>query len=227
VAVLHFDTLIRFSDPFGGDRKYDRIQKRFVPSSSSMKAGSNESVTTEKARMSIMATYQFQPTQYFTAIGWYPPVLRIAPGDTVITTTVDAGGGDQHGKPITPGGNPQTGPFLVEGAEPGDMLAVHLDRLSPSRSTGFTRTLLSPQVLDPPSASAHLHETGADWDLDLTRGIATLRPSAAITRPLVVPLAPMLGCFGVAPTWGSVLSWGWPCGPRGRGASWDGDRNLL
>lgn len=78
-----------------------------------------------------MVTYQFQPTHYFTAIGWYPPVLRIAPGDTVITTTVDAGGGDQHGNPITPGGNPQTGPFFVEGAEPGDMMAVHLDRLSP------------------------------------------------------------------------------------------------
>jgi hypothetical protein len=156
--------------------------------------------------MSIMATHQFQPTHYFTAIGQYPPVLRIAPGDTVITTTVDAAGGDQHGTRITAGGNPQTGPFFVEGAEPGDMLAVHLDRLSPSRSTGLTRTVLSRQVFDPPGARAQLQEIIADWDLDLTQGIGTIRPSAAITSPLTVPLAPMLGCFGVAPTWGQIVS---------------------
>lgn len=153
-----------------------------------------------------MASHQFQPTHYFTAIGWYPPVLRIAPGDTVITTTVDAAGADQHGTPITAGGNPQTGPFFVEGAEPGDMLAVHLDRLSPSRSTGLTRTVLSRQVFDPPDARAHLQEIIADWDLDLTRGTGTLHPSAQITSLLTVPLAPMLGCFGVAPTWGQIAS---------------------
>src|SRR5439155_25972495 len=61
-----------------------------------------------------MAVHHFTPTRYYTAIGTYEPVLRIADGDTVITTTVDAGGGDAANNPVTPGGNPQTGPFYVE-----------------------------------------------------------------------------------------------------------------
>src|SRR5688572_33023547 len=78
-----------------------------------------------------MALHHFQPTHYHRTLGPHEPVLRIASGDTVITTTVDAGGGDAAGERVTPGGNPQTGPFFVEGAEPGDTLAVRFDRLWP------------------------------------------------------------------------------------------------
>ena len=84
-----------------------------------------------------MATHHFQPTHYHRAIGSHEPVLRIAPGDTVITTTVDAGGGDAGGNRVTPGGNPQTGPFYVDGAKPGDTLEVTFDRLWPNREEGF------------------------------------------------------------------------------------------
>src|SRR5688500_11039617 len=96
-----------------------------------------------------MATHQFRPERYWTAMGTYDPVLRIADGDTVVTTTVDAGGGDASGKNVTPGGNPQTGPFHVEGAEPGDMLAVHFDKIWPNRPNGFTSSLIAPHVVDP------------------------------------------------------------------------------
>ena len=41
-----------------------------------------------------MAIHHFQPTHYHTAIGPHEPVLRIADGDTVVTTTVDAVGKD-------------------------------------------------------------------------------------------------------------------------------------
>jgi len=54
------------------------------------------------------------------------PVLRIWPGDTVRTRTVDAGGVDEKAKSRSLGGNPQTGPFYVEGAMPGDVLVVHM-----------------------------------------------------------------------------------------------------
>ena len=65
-----------------------------------------------------MAMHHFTPEHYYTALGTYAPVLRIADGDTVITTTVDAGGADATNTQVTPGGNPQTGPFYVEGADP-------------------------------------------------------------------------------------------------------------
>src|SRR6267142_6132685 len=47
------------------------------------------------------------------------PVLKIAPGDSVHTTTVDAGGKDEKGVTRVLGGNPETGPFYVETAAPG------------------------------------------------------------------------------------------------------------
>ena len=61
------------------------------------------------------------------------PVLTISPGDTVHTTTVDAGGTDEKGVTRVLGGNPQTGPFYVETAMPGDVLAIHIDRLRLNR----------------------------------------------------------------------------------------------
>ena len=73
-----------------------------------------------------MATHHFEPTVYHIAIGAHEPVLHIDSGDTVVTTTVDAGGVDAAGEAVTEGGNPQTGPFYINGAEPGDTLAVTL-----------------------------------------------------------------------------------------------------
>src|SRR4029079_3188828 len=63
-----------------------------------------------KTGEAAMTTHQFTPTHYHTAIGSHQPVLRIAPGDTVITTTVDAGGHDARNEQVAPFGNPQTGP---------------------------------------------------------------------------------------------------------------------
>ena len=84
-----------------------------------------------------MATHHFTPDHYYTALGTYEPVLRLADGDTVITTTVDSGGADHSGLQVTTPWNPQTGPFSIEGAEPGDTLVVHLDRLWPNRRQGY------------------------------------------------------------------------------------------
>ncbi|HEX5505184.1 MAG TPA: acetamidase/formamidase family protein [Thermomicrobiales bacterium] len=155
-----------------------------------------------------MATHQFRPTHYHNAIGAHEPVLRVAPGDTVVTTTVDAGGGDASGARVTTPGNPQTGPFYVEGAEPGDTLVVHLDRLDPNRDTGFTATTLAANVVDPEFAR-ELPEGGSmQWRVDRARGLATpLAPEPGLGG-LAVPLAPMLGCFGVAPPRGQAISTG-------------------
>jgi acetamidase/formamidase len=154
-----------------------------------------------------MATHHFRPERYYTAMGSYEPVLRIADGDTVITTTVDAGGCDMRGEQVTEGGNPQTGPFYVKGAEPGDTLAVHFDRLWPNRPRGYTSTRLAANVVDPWYVMEFPRETDrGEWELDLERGTATLvKPETRLGR-LTLPLRPMLGCFGVAPPRGQAIS---------------------
>jgi acetamidase/formamidase len=85
-----------------------------------------------------VATHDFDPTVFHVSLGSHDPVLRIASGDTVRTWCVDSGGSDRSGEQITPGGNPQTGPFFVEGAGPGDTLAVRLDRIEPNRAIALT-----------------------------------------------------------------------------------------
>jgi amidase len=155
----------------------------------------------------MMAIHRFIPEVYHNTIGSHEPALRIADGDTVITTTVDARGYDERGQEVAPRSNPQTGPFYVEGAEVGDTLAVHFDRLWPNRSTGWSATILAPNVVDPAFVrSLPQDRPMAEWELDLERGTATLvRPETRLGR-LTLPIAPMLGCFGVAPAQVEAIS---------------------
>ena len=155
-----------------------------------------------------MTTHHFAPTHYHTAIGSHEPVLHIADGDTVITTTVDAGGHDDQNRQVTPGGNPQTGPFYVDGAEPDDALAVHLDHLYPNRDVGYSGTVLAPNVVDPWSVRDHPEGPMAEWHIHRASGTATLMSPATKLGNLTLPLAPMLGCFGVAPPRGQAISTG-------------------
>ena len=156
-----------------------------------------------------MAIHRFQPNVYYTAIGPHEPILRIADGDTVITTTVDNAGRDASDQQVTPGGNPQTGPFYVEGAEPGDTLAVCFDRLWPNRKIGRSSTVIAANVVDPHYVAEMPKErVSAEWELDLERGTAKLiKPETKIGN-LTLPLNPMLGCFGVAPPRGQTISSG-------------------
>lgn len=154
-----------------------------------------------------MAIHRFSPTVYYNAIGTYAPVLRIADGDTVQTTTADARGQDQTGEVVAGRGNPQTGPFYVEDAEPGDTLAVRFDLLRPNRRFGWTATSLAPNVVDPEFVPS-LERDGslARWEMDLDAWTATLvEPDTALGR-LTLPLDPMLGCFGVAPARNQAIS---------------------
>ena len=72
----------------------------------------------------------------------------IWPGDTVHTTTVDAGGTDEKGVTRVLGGNPQTGPFYVETAMPGDVLVVTLNRVRLNRDWAISDDALMARALD-------------------------------------------------------------------------------
>ena len=122
-----------------------------------------------------MAIHRFDPTIYYTSMGTYPAVVHISDGDTVQTTTVDARGQDAHNRKVTERGNPQTGPFFVEGAEPGDTLAVHFNRLRPNRRRGWTAMYLAANVVDPEYVpSLPRTEELAEWNVDVDAWTATL-----------------------------------------------------
>ncbi len=154
-----------------------------------------------------MAHHEFAPEVYHTAIGSHEPVLEISDGDAVSTTTVDARGGDSSGEAVTARGNPQTGPFFVEGAETGDALAVTFDRLTPNRKVGFTGGPIAPNVLDFGYVPRFEEKVvKIEWEIDLEQGVASPMNVSPPLSDLRLPLRPMLGCFGVAPPGGQAIS---------------------
>ncbi|MGA2592251.1 MAG: acetamidase/formamidase family protein [Bryobacteraceae bacterium] len=128
------------------------------------------------------------------------PVLTVSPGDTIHTTTVDAGGTDEKGVTRVLGGNPETGPFYIETAAPGDILVVRLTRLRLNRDWAISDDGIVDRVVD--SDLAVKMKDGfknVRWHLDRERGVATSeKPGEHLTR-YTVPLRPMLGCVAVAP----------------------------
>lgn len=154
-----------------------------------------------------MATvHRFVPRVYHTTMATREAALVVASGDTVVTTTVDARGRDASGEAITEAGNPQTGPFFVDGAGPGDRLSVRLEALRPNRRWGWSATAIAPNVLDPETVAEAPGPVQGRWDVDVEAGTATLlEPETRLGR-LALPLAPMVGCFGVAPARGQAIS---------------------
>src|SRR3974390_2319112 len=95
--------------------------------------------------------HEFKPTVYYRTFNSTNPVaLRLKPGDRVVTKTLDAAGGDENGVKRHPVmGNPLTGPFIIEGAEPGDALLVILNRVRLNRNWGWTSYRLGPFSVTP------------------------------------------------------------------------------
>lgn len=142
---------------------------------------------------------------YHTFSAAHPVLLRIQPGDTVRTKTVDSAGFDFQGiRRTKTHGNPLTGPFFVAGAEPGDALAVTIRKLSLNRASGYTgyqvglKNLPSELAGSKPAADSAIrgYDYLVPWEIDLTRGM--VRPAGA-RRGFEFSAAPMLGCIGVAP----------------------------
>ena len=169
--------------------------------------------------------HEFEPSAFHVTIGSHDPVLRVADGDTISTWCVDAGGYDRHGASITRAGNPQTGPFHVEGAEPGDSLAVRFDRLRPSAPRGRSAPVVAENVVDPRAVRGLPPRQGMDaWLLDLDEGTARLEsPPAGLEHLPPLTLTPMLGCFGVAPADGEAISTA-TSGPHGGNMDYRGFR---
>ena len=156
-------------------------------------------------------TRQAVPEHYYNTFSHTNPVfLRIHEGDIVATKTLDSGGMDDHGQSRATGGNPLTGPFYIEFAQPGDAIRVHLRKVRLNRNWGSTSYRLGPfsvlpeyvESFYPNHYKADLVRKGRDnllaWDLDLKTNTVKLREPASARIKLEFPARPMLGCIGVA-----------------------------
>ena len=146
--------------------------------------------------------HTFTPERFFNTFSFaHPPALKITPGDKVITKTIDASGTDWNGKQVASGPNPQTGPFYIEGAEPGDTVVVTFNRIETNRATAYSSSLLAPYTVDPAALNARTDREPRriTWTIDKAKGI--VRPDAGeLSGPSIeLPIRPMLGCVGLAP----------------------------
>jgi amidase len=145
--------------------------------------------------------HELTPTTFYRQFSaTNKPVLTISPGDTVHTSTVDAGGTDEKGVTRVLGGNPETGPFYIETAAPGDTLAVHLTRVRLNREWAISDDGVVDRGLDSDLA-VKMKDVGKTvrWHLDVQHGVATPEKPAEHLVRYSVPLKPMLGCVAVVP----------------------------
>jgi acetamidase/formamidase len=145
--------------------------------------------------------HEFKPDVFHhTFAATTVPALRVSSGDSIHTTTIDAAGTDGKGLQRAEAGNPQTGPFYIEGAEPGDTVAIHVTRLRLNRDWAISTDTLSNLAITPELA-ARMNRQGqlVRWRLDLQRRIAMREDASANLAQYSVPLRPMLGCIALAP----------------------------
>jgi amidase len=166
--------------------------------------------------------HEFTPTIFYREFSASNnPVLKISPGDTVHTTTIDAGGSDERGVRRVLGGNPQTGPFYVETAWPGDTLVVRFTRIRLNRDYAISDDAVVDRALDRDLATK-MKDGGklVRWRLDRTRMVATSEKASEHLSEFEVPLRPMLGCVATAPGFASAPP---PTGDSGR---WGGNMDF-
>ncbi|HKQ62920.1 MAG TPA: acetamidase/formamidase family protein [Candidatus Polarisedimenticolaceae bacterium] len=148
--------------------------------------------------------------------GGLPPTHHIAPGTRIVSWTEDCYDGaltrpDQKPSAVLVPGhdNPQTGPFYIEGSEPGDTLAIHIEKLEPARDYAISVAFPGFGALKGTDRTAllgpELPETVWFYRIDRTAGVARTRSQDG-KQTWAVPLAPFLGCLGVSPAYGEARS---------------------
>lgn len=158
--------------------------------------------------------YQLKPGELkYTYAASYAPVVHLKSGNILETNTVDCFGNAIQ-KPgdtlsMAKGDNPLTGPFYIDGAEPGDTLAVKIldlqvdgdqgvGALAPGfgaiNSTGYT------PMINPP-----IPEKIWFYHIDHAANTATFKALDS-NFSVKIPLHPFFGCIGVAPAGGEARS---------------------
>ncbi len=187
------------------------------------------------ALLIVMSTAMAQTVRYIPkhdelkyTFGGHAPVLSVKPGTIIESWTEDCYDGLVT-KPtdipsrIIPANhdNPQTGPFFVEGAEPGDTLAVRILKLEPALAYGISSSFPFFGALTATEYTAMLHEALPEkvwwYDVDKAKGTVKFRALKG-TQTADIPMRPFLGCLGVAPARGEVR---WTVTPEAYGGNMD------
>jgi acetamidase/formamidase len=156
-----------------------------------------------------VVTYRPDPSEFAWTFGGVPPVRKVKPGDVLelwtddcFTSLVRSVDDLASEKIVFPFLNPQTGPFYVEGAEPGDTLAMHFVSIEPSRDWGVSTTFPLFGALTSTLATVTLQDPLPEivWMYEVDARQRKVRYQARRGDYSVeLPLEPMHGTVGVAP----------------------------
>jgi acetamidase/formamidase len=154
------------------------------------------------------------PNEYSYTFGGRNPLLSVKPGDLIEVSTEDCFGGRVKSPTDIPSQvvdfaelNPVSGPIEIQGAEPGDLLAVHFVSIVPARDYGISCTFPSFGALTATHETAMLHDDLEErvwfYDIDLESWTAGFKAGKSDYQ-VRMPLDPMHGTIGVAPASGEV-----------------------
>ena len=165
-----------------------------------------------------MDVREYTPTrdQYVYTFGGAAPALRVKPGEALRLWSDDAFGGALQSVDDLSAAkvdlrfvNPQTGPFYVEGAQPGDTLVLHLVALEPAREWGASAAIPFFGGMTSTDRTVSLQAALPDttWIYEVDRARRTVAFAARHSdHRIELPLEPMLGTVGVAPAGNEVRS---------------------
>jgi len=154
-------------------------------------------------------SYRPEPGEFAWTFGGVKPVRMVRPGDVLELWTEDCFAGkvrtpdDLVSRVIDfPFVNPQTGPFYVEGAEPGDTLAIHFISIEPARDWAASTTVplfgALTSTAHTPTLQDALPEIVWIYEVDKIKRTVTMH-GARSDYSVELPLDPMHGTVGVAP----------------------------
>jgi amidase len=159
--------------------------------------------------MTEVVTYRPAPDELSYTFGGREPVRTVKPGTILELYTEDCFGGRVRGVDDLPSVvcefpylNPVTGPVHIEGAEPGDTLAVHFVEIVPARDWAVSSTFPHFGALTGTHTTATLQPPLDElvWRYDVDVAAGTVRYHARRSDFSVdMPLDPMHGTAGVAP----------------------------
>jgi len=158
-------------------------------------------------------TYRPTPDKFWFLFGGGEPILKVKPGDRVKLWCEDALQGRvrtkddvfaKSGAPIWPDVNPQTGPIIVEGAEPGDTLVLKVVSIEPDRKEAWSFFVPGFGFLSQTRFTSMLHENLPDivwiYPIDKAKGtvkfVSRLGPEKYTAD---IPMHPFVGTIGTAP----------------------------
>ncbi|TET66952.1 MAG: acetamidase [Dehalococcoidia bacterium] len=172
--------------------------------------------------MAKNAIHKLEPRIYQYTFGPNEPALTVKSGDIVVAPTRDAGGFNEKMEPITEEQkqrsdvtffcerNPLVGPVYVEEAQPGDILAVTIQKIKLNRNYAWSRHRAHFGFLTGEVPGKQLlpnepvPESKFDWQLDLERNVGILELKESQQKRIEIPLHPFLGSIGVAPRFGRI-----------------------